>query len=123
MLPPSLSGTPPMGASPMSVPSGSPGANAGAMSKVREAVKILQAALPELPPGSDPHKAVLNAISSISKFVGPSNEVPGVQQTALRDLQANAGKNAMLQQVMGSLGGGQAGAGGGQPAAPPGMAA
>ena len=112
-----------MGASPISVPSGSPGANAGAMAKVREAVKILQQALPELPPGSDPHKAVLNAISSISKYVGPTNEVPGIQQTALRDLQQNAGKNAMLQQVMSSLGGGQAGQGAGAGAAPSGMAA
>ncbi len=115
-----------MGASPISVPTGSPGANAGAMSKVREAIGILQQALPELPPGTDPHKAVLNAISSISKYVGPSAAVPGVQQTALRDLQQNAGKNAMLQQVMSSLGGANTGGGGAPPgAAPaqPGMAA
>ncbi len=124
MLPPSLSGQPPIGASPVSVPTGSPGANAGAMSKVREAIGILQQALPELPPGTDPHKAVLNAISSISKYVGPSNAVPGVQQTALRDLQQNAGKNAMLQQVMSSLGGANAGGGGPPGGAPqPGMAA
>jgi len=94
------------------------------MSKVREAIGILQQALPELPPGSDPHKAVLNAISSISKYVGPSAAVPGVQQTALRDLQQNAGKNAMLQQVMSSLGGANAGGGGAPPGQPaPGMAA
>lgn len=117
MMPPSLSGKPPMGSGPMSVPSGSPGTNAGAMAKVREAINILQAALPEFPPGSDPHKAVLNAISSISKYVPPSSEVPGVQQTALRDLQQNAGKNQMLQQVMSSLGG--ANAGGGAPQASP----
>ena len=83
------------------------------MAKVREAINILQAALPEFPAGSDPHKAVLNAISSISKYVAPSAEVPGVQQTALRDLSAQAGKSGMLQQVMQSLGGGNAGPGGG----------
>lgn len=81
------------------------------MSKVREAINILQAALPDFPPGSDPHKAVLNAISSISKYVPPSATVPGVQQTAIRDLAQNAQKNAMMQTVMNSLGGANAGGG------------
>ena len=111
-----------MGSSPISVPTGSPGTNAGAMAKVREAVNILQQALPDFPAGSEPHSKILSAIQSISKVVPPSAEVPGVQQTALRDLQQNAGQNAMLKQVMSSLGGGNAG-GGGAAAAPPGQAA
>ncbi len=118
-LPPSLSGQPPMGSSPIAVPTASPGAQAGAMSKVREALNILQAALPELPIGSDPHKSVLSAIQGISKFIPPSAAVPGVQQTALRDLQQNAGKNAMLQQVMSSLGSGGPQQGGGAPSPSP----
>ena len=92
---------------------------------MREAIKILQAALPELPIGSEPHKKIMSAIQSISNVVPPSAEVPGVQQTALRDLQQNAGKNAMLQQVIGSLGGANGGgaaggaAGSATPTAPP----
>lgn len=117
-MPPSLSGQPTMGSSPISQPSGSPGSQAGAMSKVREAVGILVTALSEFPPGSEPFKAINSAIGSISKYVPPSAEVPGVQQTALRDLQAGAGKNAMLQQVMSSLGGGAAGQGGGAAPSP-----
>lgn len=112
MLPPSLSGQPPIGSAPMSVPSGSPGANAGGLAEVREAIKLLQTALPKLPVGSEPHKSLLDSIKSLSKVVPPSAEVPGVQQTALRDLAQNAGKNQMLQQVMSSLGGANAGAGG-----------
>lgn len=106
-----------MGASGISVPSGSPGAQADAMAQVREAIKILEQALPKLQTGTDPYKSVLSAIQSISKHVSPSAEVPGVQQTALRDLQQSAGKNAALEQVMRSLGGAGAGAGagGGQP--------
>ena len=111
MMPPSLSGQPPMGASPISSPSGSPGSSAGAMSKVREAINILQSALPELSPGTDEHKSVLNAISSMSKYVAPSAAVPGVQKTTLNDLQQQAQKSAMLKQVMGSLGGANAGGG------------
>ena len=118
MMPPSLSGQPPIGSSPVSVPSGSPGANAGGLAEVREAIKLLQVALPKLPVGSEPHKALLSSIQGLSKVVPPSAEVPGVQQTALRDLQQNAGKNAMLQQVMSSLGGANQGAGGGAGAMP-----
>lgn len=128
-MPPSLSGTPPMGAGAMSVPSGSPGKNANALAQVREALKILEKALPELPMGSEPHQAILKAITNLGKHVPPSNEVPGVQQTALRDIAAGSGKNAMMDQVMKSLGSPQGGAGGGAPgtampgapAAPPGM--
>lgn len=123
MMPPSLSGQPPMGSSPVSVPSGSPGSSAGAMAKVREAINIMQAALPNFPAGSEPHTKILAAIQSISKVVPPSAEVPGVQQTALRDMQQNAGQNAMLKQVMSSLGGANAGGGGQPQAGSPGMAA
>ncbi len=87
---------------------------------MREAINILQGALPQLPIGSEPHKAVMSAIQGISKYIPPSAAVPGVQQTALRDLQQNAGKNAMLQQVMSSLGaGGAQQPGGGQPSPAP----
>jgi len=112
-----------MGSSPISVPSGFPGAAAGALSKVREAVKILQSAIPELPIGSEPHTEIIKMIEKLSKIVPPSAEVPGVQQTALRDLAKGAGQNAMLQQVMNSLGGANAGAGGGGAQPPPGLAA
>jgi len=121
LMPPSLSGKPPMGSAPIATPIGSPGAAAGAMSKVREAINILNTAISQLPPGSEPHKAVMSAISGLSAKFPPSAEVPGVQQTALRDMQGNAAKNAMLQQVMSSLGAGGAQQGGGAPAmgAPP----
>jgi len=107
-----------MGASPLGVPTGSPGNNANALSQVREAIKILEKALPNLPTGSDPYKAVLSAIQSVSRHVTPSAEVPGVQQTTLRDMQQNAQQSGMLQSVMRSLGGG-----GGGPPGPAGLPA
>jgi hypothetical protein len=96
---------PPMGSSPISVPGGSPGANADALSSVGEALNMLNKALPNLPIGSDVYKAISSAISGISKYAPPSGAPAGVQQSQLRGLIANAGRNAMLQQVMGSLGG------------------
>ena len=119
-LPPSLSGQPPMGASPMAVPTGNPGLAANALVQVREAVRLLEMALPQMPPGTDVHKSVLNAISSVSKHIPASGEVAGVQQTALRDLAQSSQQNAMLTNLMRSMGGGQdAGPGGGGPGAPP----
>jgi len=76
---------------------------------------MLEAALPSLPPGSEPHKAVMSAIQGVSKYVAPSAEVPGVQQSQLQGLMQNAKQNAMLRQVMSSLGAGGAQQGGGPP--------
>lgn len=109
-----------MGASPVGVPSGAPGESANALAEVREAIKILEKALPKLPAGSDPWKAVNSALSGLGKHVAPSAEVPGVQQTALRNLAGDAGQNAMLQQVMASMAGkGGGGSAGAVPNAPP----
>lgn len=117
LLPPSLTGRPPLGASPVGLPTGNPGQAADALATLREAVKILERALPGLPTGSDPYKAVLNAIASITKHVSPSSEVPGVQQTALRDLQQSASQSGMMQSLMRSLAGAGGGAPGGSPPA------
>lgn len=105
-----------MGASPVSVPSGNPGSAASALAQVREAYKLLEQSLPTLPTGSEPHKAVLSTLNSLAKIVPASAEVPGVQQTQLRNLQQSAGQNAQLTQLMRSLGGDKAA--GSSPAAP-----
>ena len=118
MLPPALSGQPPIGSAPISVPSGSPGANADGLSLVREAYNLLNAALPKLPVGSDPYTQVSNVIRQLVKIAPPSSEVPGVQQTQLRNVMQNAGRNAMLQQVLASLGGSSGGANAGAGAGP-----
>jgi hypothetical protein len=107
-----------MGASPVGVPSGSPGKSANALAQVREAIKILERALPELPMGSDPYKAVLDAVTKITKHVSPSDEIPGVQKTALRGLAQDAQKSSMMQSLMRSMGGE-----GGAPPPPGGAAA
>jgi hypothetical protein len=97
-----------MGASPVSVPTGSPGKSANALAQVREAIKILEKALPELPAGSAPYNDILASISKISKHVSPSDEIPGLQKTALRGLAQDAQKSAMMQSLMRSMGEGGA---------------
>lgn len=115
-----------MGASPMGAPSGNPGQAAQALSMIRQGLEMMQKALPGVPIGSEPHKAVLQAISSISKVVPASAQVPGVQQTGLRDLQQQAQQSQMMHALMRSMGGGSqpgSAAGGGASTAAPAAAA
>ena len=67
--------------------------------------------------GSDIHGKVTSMIQTLVKLVPPGGNPPGIQQTQLRGLMQNAGQNAMLQNVMKSLGAGGAQPGGG--ASPP----
>lgn len=92
----------------MSPPTGNPGLAADAMSKVREAVHMLELALPNLPTGSDPHKDVLDAISKLSKSVPPSEGIPGVQTAQLAGLQREAQQSAPLQALSRVMGQGPA---------------
>lgn len=99
---------PPMGpADPASAPTPDAGLAADSLSKVREAVNLLELALPGLPLGSEPHKAVLDAVQKLSKTAPPSAEVPGVQMTQLAGLQQKAKQSQMLQQIAGAMGQGE----------------
>jgi hypothetical protein len=110
-----------MGAAPSAVPTGNPGQNAAGLSQVRAAIDILTKALPSLHSGSEPWKAVMNAMTSLGKFVPPSAEVPGVQRTTAQGLAQDANKNAMMDMVNKSLSptGASAGAGGAPPPSGP----
>lgn len=117
-----------MGASPLGAPSGNPGQAANAMSQIRQAIDILQKALPSLSTGSEAHKAVLSALPSLSKAIPPTAEIPGVQQNQLRGLQQQAQQSGAMQALMRAMGnqsggapaipGGAAGAGGASPPEP-----
>lgn len=72
---------------------------ADALAKVRGAVSILQEALPSLEIGGEPHKAVLQAISSLAK-ISPASQMPvGVQETMFQGLAQQAAQTPMLQQL------------------------
>lgn len=99
---------PPAGpADPSSMPTPDAGLAADSLSKVREAVHLLEMALPGLPLGTEPHKKVLSAIQSISTVVPPSSEVPGVQMTQLAGLAQRAQQSQMLQQLTQAMGSGE----------------
>lgn len=117
-MPPAQMGQPPMGSSPMSAPTGNPGTNANALAQVREAIKLMEAVLPNLPTGSEPYKAILDSIQKLSKHITPSDENPGIQKTALRGIAQQAEQSQQMQALMRSMGAG----GGGGANQPPGAA-
>ena len=116
-----MTGQPPMGASPVSVPSGNPGDMAMAMSEVHQALQILTKNLPKLQIGSDPYKAVLDTIKKLSSTFPASQADPGVQKTTLAGLAQDASQSTMMQSLMRSMGqgGGVGAAGGGMAAGAP----
>ena len=71
---------------------------ADAMTQVREAVHMLQMALPRLEVGSEQQKTVLKMIQDGSKIAPADAEGQGVQQTTLIGLLEKAKQN---QQLMG----------------------
>lgn len=96
------------------MPMGNPGEVAAGVSKVREAINILQIALPQFPVGSDMQKSVLKCIEQLSKLAVPAEGSPQLQETTLMQLLAQAKQAAPMQAAVRALG-----AGGGNP--PPGL--
>lgn len=108
---------------PASVASSNPGLAAKSLAQVGEAIRILEMALPNVPPGTPVHKDVLDTIQKLAKHIPAGSQVHGVQMTELADMQRSAAQNAMLQAVMRQSGQQPAGAGGapgGMPGAAPG---
>jgi hypothetical protein len=92
------------------------GDHADAMTKVQNAVALIQQALPGLPQGSPIHTAALQAVTRMSRHMAQGAPTVGVQQTQLMDLMRSTMRNALLQKIMGNQA--QAGGPGGGPAPP-----
>jgi hypothetical protein len=88
---------------------------ATAMSKVREAVRIIERALPDLQVGSPPHEACIKAIKELSKAIPATEEIPGVQSATLMGMQRESQEGAPMQALQRIMGGGA----GAPPGAPP----
>jgi hypothetical protein len=86
-----------------------PGNVAGAAAKVKNAIAMLQEALPDLPIGSEEHTAVLDAAKALSRKFSQIDVPPAAQQQArIEDVRrAQQGMSPALQRL-----------GGGAPAMP-----
>lgn len=87
--PPGAAGMPPGMApapdktAPATIPQGNQGNMGAAQSKVRNAIEMLQAALPEIPFGSEEHKLVIDFIAKVGKHVGDKGGTEGLDLQAL----------------------------------------
>lgn len=96
-MPPSMSPAP-ANAGPVAAPQGNQGNSAQAMSLIRNAIEMLQKALPMIPMGSPLHGDILNATSKISKHMeeaGGQNK--GVDLQSLLQMAKSASQQSPVQ--------------------------
>lgn len=82
------------------------------LTQLKMATDLLQAALPNLDPGSKQHTDTLKALTSLSRHLAQGAPTAGVQQTQFQDLLRGTTRNALMQRIIGQ--GQQGGPGGGQ---------
>ena len=79
------------------------------MMQISQAIQQIQNALPNLPIGSELHKATLKAVTDLSKhYQGPSQATDGAQQTMAQDNLRRMMQQAMLRRIIQNQGGGGA---------------
>lgn len=79
------------------VPQGNQGNAVQAMSLVRNALEMLQKALPLIPMGSPQHSDLLKAVSSISKHMDSSEGNKGVDIQSLLQMARQASQQSPVQ--------------------------
>lgn len=108
-MPPSMmgggGGAPGGGATPQMAPrpnlgpatqqSGSPGNVSAAMLDLKNALNLLQRALPNLPMGDELHSTVLQCVTKLSKSASSIPEQPGLQQQSMLSMIRSMGANPM----------------------------
>ncbi len=90
--------TPPIGSSPVAAPSSNPGSDATAVALVQQAIKILGQAVQKSDPSSDLGQTILTCIQKLAKDApaGQGAAPGGIENQALRNLQAQAKQQAPL---------------------------
>jgi hypothetical protein len=86
------------------------------MQKLGSILKMMEQALPELGAASDAGKALLDAMSKISKFVPNGSVTPAAQKNSIEAQQRNMAQNNQQMQAIQAMKQKMAqGGGGGQP--------
>jgi len=107
-----------MGSSPATGPTPNKGFEAAGLQRLGLIIKQLEQLVPMFGSASEPGKAVLDALRSLSKHVPSGAVTPGAERSNIdRMAMQNAQNNSAMQRMK------QQQAGGGQGAGPPGAAA
>jgi hypothetical protein len=72
---------------------------------VKQALDMLQGALPGLGMGSDVHRDVIQAVNRLSRHLPQGIPTAGAQMSGAQDLVRNIKRNALLQQLLQQQGG------------------
>lgn len=73
----------PAGVGPVSTPQGNPGNTQAALTKVRNALQMLEQALPDVPMGMPMHNDILSAVKNLSKHLAEGAENKGLDIQSL----------------------------------------
>lgn len=95
-LPPSVSPAP-ANAGPVSIPQGSQGNTAQAMSLVRNGLEMFQKALPMIPMGAPLHSDILKAVSSVSKHMEQNSGNKGIDMQSLIQMARQSSQNSPVE--------------------------
>ena len=97
-----------------------PGNQADGLTQLKNAIDIIQNALPLLGVGTPMHNSALNALRQLTRHVAQGGQATaGTQQTSLMDLLRQTVRNAMLQKIMQNQSSGGSGPQGGPPGGQP----
>lgn len=103
--PPSISPAP-AGVGPVSIPQGNPGNTQAALTKIRNALQMLEQALPEIPMGMPMHTDVLKAVQNLSKHLAEGAESKGLDIQSLIQATKQSAQSAPLAAMQRMFAGG-----------------
>lgn len=89
----------PANVGPVSQPQSNQGNVAAGMEMIKNAINMLQQALPLLPMGGELHDSAVNSVKMLSKHVESTQENQGLQMSGLVELIKNMSANAPMQQM------------------------
>jgi hypothetical protein len=84
------------------------GNQADALTRLKNAVELIESSLGGLDKGSRPYQAAIDSLRRLTRFLPQGAGAMGVQQTDLLNIMRGLMRNAMLQQIIQNRGGAQA---------------
>lgn len=94
-LPPQLAAGP-ASVGPATVPQGNPGNTQAAMTKIRNAVTLLETALPDIPMGSELHAEILKVTAQLAKKMTDSGDNKGLELQSLIKMAKESAQSAPM---------------------------
>lgn len=86
----------PANVGPMTVPQGNPGNTQAAMTKIKNAIQMLQSALPDVPMGNPLHEWLLNTVKKGAEHMTESTDNKGLELQQLIQMAKQSAQSAPM---------------------------